>query len=149
MTSASIDEIPGASRFANSCCLRKTGQAVTLETVADVRDALMKVMIFRHDKQRAVKIVGDITQDAKLGDVRNRLIQTVRDENMLPPGYTLEFSGISEDMGEAIADFSEAILLATFLTLLTLAAMLESFRRMFLVSPRYRWDSSVSCEPWT
>ena len=93
----------------------------------------MKVMIFRHDKQRAVKIVGDITQDAKLGDVRNRLMQTVRDENMLPPGYTLEFSGISEDMGEAIADFSEAILLATFLTLLTLAAMLESFRRMFLV----------------
>ncbi|MBP8801129.1 MAG: efflux RND transporter permease subunit [Kiritimatiellae bacterium] len=128
-----FDEIPGREQVREFLLPTKDGQAVTLETVADVRDALMKVMIFRHDKQRAVKIVGDITQDAKLGDVRNRLMQTVRDENMLPPGYTLEFSGISEDMGEAIADFSEAILLATFLTLLTLAAMLESFRRMFLV----------------
>jgi len=128
-----FDEILGREQVREFLLPTKDGQAITLETVADVRDALMKVMIYRHDKQRAVKIVGDITQDAKLGDVRNRLMQTVREENMLPPGYTLNFSGISEEMGTAIADFTEAIIIAAFLTLLTLAAMLESFRRMFLV----------------
>ncbi|HRT30555.1 MAG TPA: efflux RND transporter permease subunit [Kiritimatiellia bacterium] len=128
-----FDEVPGREQVREFLLPTKDGQAVTLETVADVRDALMKIMIYRHDKQRAVKIVGDISHGAKLGDVRDSLMQTAHDENLLPPGYTLEFAGLSEEMSTAMVDFAEAAIIAAFLTVLTLAAMLESFRRMFLV----------------
>lgn len=126
-------EIPGREQVREFLLPGKNGRAVTLGTVADVKDALMKIMIYRFDKQRAVKIVGDITADAKLGDVRDKIMSIAKTSGIIPPGYTLQFAGQSEDMSDAMADLMEAIFLATFLTLLMLAAVLESFRRMFLV----------------
>jgi len=126
-------EEPGRDQVREFLLPAKDGRSVTLETVADVKDARTKIMIYRFDKQRAVKIVGDITADAKLGDVRNRLTASAETSGLIPAGYTLGFTGLSEMMGESLADFAEAIILSAFLTLLTLAAVLESWRRMFLV----------------
>lgn len=114
--------LPGAS-----------GRPIPLETVADVVDSMTKVQIFRVDKQRTVKLLGDITKGAAMSTVGQGIAQTVAEKQLLPPGYSLANSGMSEMMGEAIADFGEAILLAAFLTLLTLAAILESWSRPALV----------------
>ncbi len=105
------------------------GRPISLETVADVVDARAKIQIFRVDKQRTVKILGDIAPGATMSAVGGAMSRTIREHGLLPAGYTLTDSGMSEMMIEAMADFGEAILLASFLTLLTLAAILESWSR--------------------
>ena len=52
---------------------------------------------------------------------------------MIPPEYTINVSGNAEYLGDAVADFAEAILLAAFLTYLTIAAIMESFTRPFII----------------
>lgn len=68
-----------------------------------------------------------------MSGVSAEIAQIVEKEKLLPAGYTLGNAGFIEMMGEVIADFGEAIILATFLTLLTLAAILESWSRPGLV----------------
>ena len=101
-----------------------------------MRDALMKVMIFRHDKQRAVKIVGDITQDAKLGDPQ-RFMQTVRDETCCR--QVIRLSSNPRGAWAGHRRLFGAILFATFLTLLTHRHKLESFAHV----------PCVTTLPWT
>jgi HAE1 family hydrophobic/amphiphilic exporter-1 len=114
--------LPGAS-----------GRPITLETVADVVDARSMVQIFRSDKVRTVKVLGDIKPGATMSTVIDDINKTIAEKQLLPVGYSLKGSGMAEMMDEALADFSEAILLACFLTLLTLAAILESWSRPALV----------------
>ena len=109
------------------------GRPVPLETVADVMDAKSLVQIYRVDKQRAVKILGDLRPGATMSLVMDNMARIIAEKGLLPAGYTLSKSGQAERMGEAIADFGQAILLAAFLTLLTLAAILESWSRPGLV----------------
>ncbi|MFO7535208.1 MAG: efflux RND transporter permease subunit [Kiritimatiellia bacterium] len=109
------------------------GRPIALETVADVVDSRSKTQIFRVDKRRTVKILGDIKAGSAMSTVGQAISRTIAEKNLLPSGYTLSSSGMSERMQEAVADFGEAILLAAFLTLLTLAAMLESWTRPGLV----------------
>lgn len=109
------------------------GRPIPLETVADVVDSRVKTQIYRHDKRRTVKILGDILPGATMSGVSAEIAQIVEKEKLLPAGYTLGNAGFIEMMGEVIADFGEAIILATFLTLLTLAAILESWSRPGLV----------------
>ncbi len=105
------------------------GRPIPLETVADVVDARSLIQIYRVDKRRTVKILGDIQPGATMSGVGSEMARTIADNKFLQPGYTLGNSGTAEMMGETIADFGEAILLAAFLTLLTLAAILESWSR--------------------
>ena len=105
------------------------GRPIPLETVADVVDARSLIQIYRVDKRRTVKILGDIKTGATMTGVATDMDRVIEGQNLLPAGYTLGNSGMSEMMDEAIADFGEAILLAVFLTLLTLAAILESWSR--------------------
>jgi HAE1 family hydrophobic/amphiphilic exporter-1 len=109
------------------------GRPIALETVADVVDSRSKTQIFRVDKRRTVKILGDIKKGSAMSTVGQAISRTLAEKNLLPAGYVLSSSGMSERMQEAVADFGEAILLAAFLTLLTLAAMLESWTRPGLV----------------
>ena len=109
------------------------GRPVPFETVADVVDSRSLIQIYRVDKRRTVKILGDIKPGATMSGVAGDIDRAVKANNLLPPGYTLGNSGMSEIMDEAVADFGEAILLAIFLTLLTLAAILESWSRPGLV----------------
>ena len=80
-------------------------------------------------KQHTVKILGDIQPGATMSGVGGAMARTVSERNLLPPGYALGNAGLAEMMDETVADFGEAILLAAFLTLLTLAAILESWSR--------------------
>ncbi len=105
------------------------GRPIPLETVADVVDARAKTQIYRFDKQRTAKILGDTKPGATMSGVGAEMAATIAERNLLPPGYALRNAGHSEMMAETIADFGEAILLAAFLTLLTLAAILESWSR--------------------
>lgn len=109
------------------------GRPIALESVADVVDSRSKIQVYRADKQRAVKLLGDVLPGAAMSDVNQGILRTVDEQKLLPPGYTFMAGGAVERLGDAVADFGEAILLAIFLTLLTLCAILESWSRPALV----------------
>jgi HAE1 family hydrophobic/amphiphilic exporter-1 len=126
-------EIPGREQIHQFMIPGRDGQPVRLEAVADIEERPIPVSIFRRDKVRVTQVTGTLQPDAKLQQVLADINNTIREQNVLPPGYTINNSGDAEMMADAIADFAEAILLASFLTYLTLAAILESFWRPFLI----------------
>jgi len=109
------------------------GRTIPLETVADVVDDRASIQIYRVDKRRTVKILGDIREGATMSGIGTEIRRTLDEQRLVPPGCTFKSAGMSEMLGEVVADFGEAIVLATFLTLLTLAAILESWSRPGLV----------------
>lgn len=128
-----FSEIPGKEQVKQFLLPGAAGKAIPLETVADVVDDHAKLNIFRTDKRRSVKIIGDISKGATMSGIAAEILKTARDGGMIPPGYTLETGGMNEIMNESIADFAETILIAAFLTVLLLCAILESWSRPGLV----------------
>jgi HAE1 family hydrophobic/amphiphilic exporter-1 len=128
-----LAEQPGKDQVRQFLLPGAEGRPIVLETVAAVDDARAPIQIFRVDKRRTIKLLGDIRPGATMSGVSGALGRVVAEKRLIPPGYTLNTAGINEMMGEAIADFGEAILLAVFLTVLTLAASLESWSRPMLV----------------
>ncbi len=128
-----FDERPGRAQIEDYLIPGTENRPVRLETVADVTERRIPVDIHRMDKERVVKVTGTLTEGAKLQMVLDGIRKLVFDKNIMPPGYTFKMAGEAEMMGDAIAAFAEALLLAVFLTYLTLAAILESFSRPFLI----------------
>ncbi|MGD9781542.1 MAG: efflux RND transporter permease subunit [Kiritimatiellia bacterium] len=124
-----LAERPGKDQIRQFLLPGADGRPIPLETVADVVDDRAKIQIYRVDKQRTVKILGDIQEGYTMSGIGNEIERAIADQALLPAGYTFTSSGMSEMLGEVVADFGEAILLATFLTLLTLSAILESWSR--------------------
>ena len=128
-----LAEQPGQEQIRQFLLPGADGRPIPLETVADVEETRSTIQIFRVDKQRTVKILGDIVPGTTMSEVGGRIAAAIAERKLIPPGYRLDTSGMSEMMGEALADFGEALLLAAFLTLLLLAAILESWSRPALV----------------
>ncbi|MBP7430132.1 MAG: efflux RND transporter permease subunit [Candidatus Hydrogenedentes bacterium] len=124
-----LAERPGKDQIRQFLLPGADGRPIPLETVADVVDDRAKIQIYRVDKQRTVKILGDIREGYTMSGVGTEMDRAVAEQALLPAGYSFTPSGMSEMLGEVVADFGEAILLATFLTLLTLSAILESWSR--------------------
>jgi HAE1 family hydrophobic/amphiphilic exporter-1 len=68
-----------------------------------------------------------------LGTAVDRLSLQIDAEAKFPPAYSYEFRGVYEMMSEANVEFGEAALIAVLLVVLTLAAILESFRQPWLI----------------
>jgi len=128
-----LAEVQGKEQIRQFLLPGADGRPIPLETVADVVDDRSLVQIFRVDKQRSVKLLGDIRPGATMSGVGGAIARMVDEQNLVPPGYLLNTSGMNEMMEETVADFGEAILLAAFLTILMLAAILESWSRPGLV----------------
>lgn len=128
-----LAEEPGKDQIRQFLLPGADGRPIPLETVADVVDDHAITQIYRVDKRRTVKILGDLKKGYTMSGVGNIIRDQIAEQNVLPVGYDVRGAGSSEMLGEIVADFGEAILLATFLTLLTLAAILESWSRPALV----------------
>lgn len=109
------------------------GRPIPLETVADVVDDRTLVQIYRVDKRRTIKVLGDIQAGATTSEINQQIDQNVKEQQIIPPGYRLRDAGMIEMLDEIVSDFGEAMLMAALMTLLTLAAILESWARPGLV----------------
>jgi HAE1 family hydrophobic/amphiphilic exporter-1 len=65
--------------------------------------------------------------------LRQRSDDEIDTKGQYPPGYDYNFAGQYERMAEANAAFGEAGLIAIILVILTLAAILESFKQPWLI----------------
>lgn len=129
-----LAEQPGAAQVDAFAIPGYPGYPVPLSTLAKVERTASKILIYRVDKERTVKVVGAETPGYASGTVIKEL-QAAAEENKLvgSDGYYIRPSGQAEMIDESVADFAEAILLAILMTYLTLSAILESFIRPFIV----------------
>lgn len=128
-----LKEEPGRNQIKQFLIPGEQGRPIPLESVADVVETRTPLQIFRVDKRRSAKFLGDIVPGATMAAVGNEILDVARNNDLIPVGYTFKATGQNEMMGEMIEDFLEAIILATLLTLLTLCAILESWSRPGLV----------------
>ncbi|MBQ9367601.1 MAG: efflux RND transporter permease subunit [Victivallales bacterium] len=126
-------EEPGQEQVKEFMLPGMAGRPVLIESLANVANHLIPVQIKRFDKVRTVTVTGTLSLNGKLGLLLNDVRRNLAEKELLPPGYEVNWGGDSEMLGEAIADFLEAAILAIVLTYLTLSAILESYIRPFMI----------------
>lgn len=109
------------------------GRPIPLNTVGSVQESTTPVQIPRKDKKRVAKVFADLSHDLSLGDGVEEIERIIQTNDLLPPGYSHNFAGEYEIMKEGQTEMAEAGLIAIILVILTLAALLESFKQPFLI----------------
>lgn len=109
------------------------GQPILLSNLADLEHRVAPVQITRQDKRRVTKVFANLKPELALGNAVKKITETIDSEVRFPPGYDYWFSGMYEKMAEAVAAFGEAGLMAIVLVILSLAAILESYKQPWLI----------------
>ncbi|MGH2567847.1 MAG: efflux RND transporter permease subunit, partial [Bacteroidota bacterium] len=109
------------------------GPATTLRSVAQVREGLGPVTIYRENQNRIVEITGDVAGTTRtigevMGDVHDRL-----DRMDLPDGYSLLYGGQEETIKENNRTLMVIILLAVFLVYVVMGIQYESLLNPFVI----------------
>jgi len=109
------------------------GRPILLGDVATITQQQKPIQITRKDKQRISKLLANLAPGTPLGTgvarVRNATDRVVP----MPAGYSYSFGGVYEGMAEAIDELGEAGLISVVLVILSLAAILESFKQPALI----------------
>ena len=109
------------------------GKPILLSNLAQVQQRVAPIQITRKDKRRISKVLANLETDLPLGTAVNLLGEKIDTEGQFPPGNDYEFTGMYERMAEANTAFGEAGMIAIVLVILTLAAILESFKQPWLI----------------
>ena len=103
-----------------------------MSQLADVQFTDGYSKILHSEKARTIQFTAAVLPGYALGDVTNAV--TAEMENLdLKPGYTVKWSGDAEMLQEAMLDMAFAFLLASILTYMLLAAILESFTQPLMI----------------
>jgi HAE1 family hydrophobic/amphiphilic exporter-1 len=127
-----LEEEPGKQQVRDFQLPGGPGRPVALTALADVENTVAPIQITREDKQRTSKLLSQLDSAVPLGVAVGGLAQAMEVEGM-PPGYEFRFGGMAESMAEGQGAMGEAGLVALVLVILTLAAILESFRQPWLI----------------
>jgi len=109
------------------------GQPILLSNLARIEERVAPIQITRKNKLRVSKVFANLAGGLPLGTAVNLLNEQIDTQGQFPPGYTYGHGGTYEVMNEANAEFGEAFLIAVVLVILTLAAILESFKQPGLI----------------
>lgn len=99
---------------------------VRISQIADVRFTTGYTRILHRDKYTSIMFTGSPAANVPLGDITSEIdkrLSTIKFE----PGYAYKWGGNVKMMNEMVEDMVFAFLIATILTYLLLAALLESF----------------------
>ncbi|MCL4206767.1 MAG: efflux RND transporter permease subunit [Pirellulaceae bacterium] len=110
------------------------GHPMVLTNVSRIEERQMPIQIIRKDKRRIAKLYSQLDEKIlPLGIAVNQISDLLDEQVGLPPGYGFGFAGTYEFMAEGQAGLAEAGLLSIVLVVLTLAAILESFRQPAII----------------
>lgn len=109
------------------------GHPVALAALGRVEEDQIPIQIIRQDKQRITKVTAQLAPELPLGKAATLISQSIDEQVAFPPGYNYRFAGMYETMSEGIAGLVEAGIISVLLVFLSLAAIIESYRRTFLV----------------
>lgn len=124
-----FDEEPGRDQIRRFMLPGRPGEPLLIDTVANVESTLMPIQILRRDKRRVCKVSGNTSM--ALGNGAALLKKKAME--LLPPGYDAKFAGDAKMMAETQEAMGEAALTAIILVVLTLAAIMESWRQPVLI----------------
>ncbi|MDE5616148.1 MAG: efflux RND transporter permease subunit [Alphaproteobacteria bacterium] len=105
---------------------------VALSSLGDVQTVPATSEIRRLDKSRITEIDINIGKST-MGPVQQK-IQAAMDKMDWQPGYYAEFGGMSETQDETAGEIGQAFMLATILTFMLLAAILNSLTHPFTIA---------------
>lgn len=108
----------------------KTGQQISLSSIADFDLEPVSSSISRYNKERELKFTAN-TINLPLGVVQEYVNKNI--PNLLPQGYTYRFTGFIELMNETNEAFIFTVSLSIVLIYMVLAALYESFILPFIV----------------
>jgi len=108
----------------------RNGELVRLSNVVEVREEVGPDVINRLDRQRSTTIFANL-EGLPLGEAIERTRKIVQET--LPPGYSIEFAGQAETMGETFQSIVFAFLLTILITYMVLASQFESFIHPFTI----------------
>ncbi len=128
-----LAERPGRDQIEQFLFPGAPGQPILLSNLAQIEERVAPIQITRKDKQRVSKVFANLAAEMPLGTGVNLLNERIDAEGDFPPGYAYSHSGQYEVMSEANAEFGEAFVIAVVLVILTLAAILESFKQPWLI----------------
>jgi len=109
------------------------GKPMLLANLAEIEQRVVPIQITREDKRRVSKILANLASTLPMGTAVDLLSDQIDSRGQFPPGYEYKFAGTYEMFEEMNAAFGEAALTAVILVVLTLAAILESFRQPWLI----------------
>jgi len=109
------------------------GNPLVMSSLAMIEEKQSPVQITRKDKRRVSKLYANLGKGKPLGSAVDEISQALDEKGNLPPGYKYNFAGIYEIMAEGQKNLGEAFFIAIILLILTLAALLESFKQPFLI----------------
>jgi len=109
------------------------GHPLVLTSLGRVEETLAPVQITREDKRRVSKMLANLRGNMPMGTAVDDLSAAMDDRGGLPPGYEYNFGGMYEIMTEGQSGLGEAGLISIILVVLTLAAILESFKQPVII----------------
>ena len=105
---------------------------VALSQLGDIENKPATSNIYRLNKNRLTEIDINIGKST-IGPVQNKIQQNLNKMNW-ETGYSASFAGMSEIQSESTAEIAQAFLLATILTFMLLAAIMNSFVHPFTIA---------------
>ena len=126
-----LQEEEGQDRVREFTLMSQDGKPLNIETIADVKKNSIPVQIARAEKRRVVKIMANPATGVALGTALDELKVMVQPQ--LPAGYKMRYLGPGEVMAEAQRDFLGALITATILIYLLIAAILESWVQPLII----------------
>lgn len=109
------------------------GHPILLESLGDVEETRGPVQITRKDKRRVSKLFANLGEGKPLGTAIADISNAIDRGGIMPAGYDYTFTGMYETMAEGQEGMAEAAIIALVLVILTLAAILESFKQPVLI----------------
>ena len=108
------------------------GHPVPLTTLGHVTEDLAPVQVTRNDKRRINKFIANLS-GKPMGTGVSDITKAIAADGGLPPGYDYRFAGTYEKMAEAQEALGEAGMVAVVLVVLSLAAIMESFKQPVII----------------
>ena len=127
-----LEEMAGKKQVSEFLFPGRVGHPLLLTSLCTTEERLAPVQITRKDKRRISKLYSNLV-GVPLGTAVDNISRLIDEGGAFPPGYEYNFAGRYEVMAEMQASMSEASLTAVILVILTLAAIMESFKQPWLI----------------
>ena len=122
---------PGERQLIQNAPAVKDANPLNTEVIAEIKEDARPVIINRYDKVRTSWIYANTAPGKPLGLVSDTMRQVA--EEILPGGYGIRMSGNVERMHETNMEFMRVMVLASILTYLLIAAIMESWTKPLLI----------------
>ncbi|MDZ7716016.1 MAG: efflux RND transporter permease subunit [Balneolaceae bacterium] len=111
--------------------IQVNGQRVPVAALGKFESVQGVSNISRRDRETVLDVNVEI--DGNANEFRQKIIQVIQEEVVLPDGYRYEFTGTTRDADEGTNEVLWALFAALMLTYMIMASLFENFRDPFVI----------------